>query len=275
MINAFIASAALLGTGALAGGMGSAVVVNKCSYDVSLSNVPASGGGYSTVDQKLSAGDTYSQTWTALSNTMGWSIKLFKGQDMSNILQYEYTCHEDGIIWYDLSEVNGNPWDKNWEITATGNCSPRQAAYRYATDDAYGMQDCPEDSTITVTLCSGESGGAAPSGGAPSSPAESAPASEAPSSEAPSTYAPQPSTHWGGHSWGNKIAEPASTVEDKKAAPVDPSTLDTSSVPVSEPPKDPNAVYVTNVHTEYITHTVTAEAPKRHHTHHARRHGHQ
>lgn len=36
-------------------------------------------------------------------------------------------------------------------------CNPKQQAYRYATDDAYGMQSCNCDSSITVTLCSGSS----------------------------------------------------------------------------------------------------------------------
>merc|ERR1711939_534387 len=55
--------------------------------------------------------------------------------------------------------VNGNPWDGDWMITAnseSSTCSPKQQAYRYATDDAYGMQACPQDSDITVSLCSGE-----------------------------------------------------------------------------------------------------------------------
>lgn len=157
---AIIASTALLASTALAGSVGSAVVVNKCNYDVTLCNVPAADGGYSEIDQTLSSGDTYTQQWTELSNGDGWSIKLSNDTTLDDILQYEYTFHNDGTIWYDLSEVNGNPWDGNWEITAasaSSTCSPKQQAYRYATDDAYGMQACPQDSTITVTLCSGES----------------------------------------------------------------------------------------------------------------------
>lgn len=163
---AIIASTALLASTALASSVGSAIVVNKCNYDVTLCNVPAADGGFSEIDKTLSSGDTYTQQWTQLSNGDGWSIKLSNDTTLEDILQYEYTFHNDGTIWYDLSEVNGNPWDGNWEITASGDstCSPKQQAYRYATDDAYGMQACPQDTTITVTLCSGESqddGGAA------------------------------------------------------------------------------------------------------------------
>jgi len=164
---AILASAAIMATSALAQSVGSAIVVNACEYDVYLCNVPAAGGGYSEDDQTLSPNDTFTQQWTELSNAQGWSIKLSKSTNLDNIMQYEYSFHDDGTIWYDLSDVNGNPWDGDWEITAespSSSCTPKQQAYRYATDDAYGMQACPQDSTITVTLCSGESqndGGAA------------------------------------------------------------------------------------------------------------------
>ena len=32
-----------------------------------------------------------------------------EGSFGSDILQFEYTFHNDGIIWYDLSEVDGFP----------------------------------------------------------------------------------------------------------------------------------------------------------------------
>lgn len=159
---AILASAALLATTAVAQSVGSATVVNKCSYDVFLANVPAQGGGFNEIDKTLSNGDVYTQQWTELSNGNGWSIKLSKDKTNwnDNIMQYEYTFHNDGIIWYDLSDVNGNPWSGDWEITANATsspCSPKQQAYRYATDDAYSMQSCAQDADITVTLCSGES----------------------------------------------------------------------------------------------------------------------
>lgn len=157
MKQSVLASIALLGTSALALGTGSAVVINSCTYDVHLCNVPAEGGGYEEIDDILSPGAKYTQEWTQLSNGNGWSIKLSKSAQLSNIMQYEYTFHNDGIIWYDLSDVDGNPWNGNWEIISDGLlCIPKQQAYRYSTDDAYGMQACSADSTITVILCSGE-----------------------------------------------------------------------------------------------------------------------
>ncbi|KAI4845600.1 hypothetical protein E4T45_07639 [Aureobasidium sp. EXF-8846] len=156
MKNSVYATAALVAAAA-ADSVGKAIVINKCNYDVTLVNVPSANGGYSEIDKVLGPSDTYTQTWTSLTNGNGWSIKLSNSSSLENILQYEYTYQNDGTIWYDLSEVNGNPWDGNWEITADGSsCSPKQQAYRYATDDAYGMQACPADAVITVTVCSGE-----------------------------------------------------------------------------------------------------------------------
>ena len=156
MKNSVYATAALVAAAA-ADSVGKAVVVNKCNYDVTLVNVPSANGGYSEIDKTLSPYDTYTQSWTSLSNGNGWSIKLSNSTSLDNILQYEYTYQNDGTIWYDLSEVNGNPWDGNWEITAdSASCTPKQQAYRYATDDAYGMQACPAEAVITVTLCSGD-----------------------------------------------------------------------------------------------------------------------
>lgn len=259
MRNAVIASTALMASSALA--QGTARVINSCSYDVYMSNTPAQGGGFEAIDKVLSAGGgSYSQQWTQLGNDMGWSIKLAKTASyQTNLMQYEYTYLNDGIIWYDLSEVDGNPWTGNWMITASGaNCSPKQQAYRYSTDDAYGMQSCPDAADITVTLCSSESD----AGGNTSSVSESSAASTpAPSSyeQGSSTQQPTPTSTENSWTWGGV----------KKAAEITPSptTLVTKAVSVS------NAggydVTVTDVQTEVVTAYVTAR-----HAHHPR-HPHQ
>lgn len=157
--STLLASAAILAGTAYATTPGNAVVVNACSYPVYLSAVPAAGGGQQEVDTVLGHGQSWTQQFTELTNGDGWSIKMSKSSDKSNPLQYEYTYHStDSVIWFDLSCVDGNPWDGNWEVTSSGNsaCIPKQSFYRFATDDAFGMQDCPVDSDITVTLCSGE-----------------------------------------------------------------------------------------------------------------------
>jgi len=274
MLRTTLASAALV---ALTQAAGNAVVVNKCSYDVYMANTPSSGGGFTEVDKTFSSGDSYTQPWTELSNGNGWSIKLSKtaGAFESDILQYEYTFHNDGTIWYDLSEVNGNPWDGNWEITATTGCTPRQAAYRYATDDAYGMQSCADDASITVTLCSGDdtgSGSAAPSPSA----TYGVSTTSAPAPVSTTTTEHHHHHHKGHHTWGlagDKVEAPAgdALLDTVQSSPAEAPTTLATVVP-TPPAYDGPAVTVTNVHmatmTKYVTATV-APAPKKRHEHHA------
>ncbi|CZT22753.1 uncharacterized protein RCC_08458 [Ramularia collo-cygni] len=196
MVNAALTSLALFGASVSA--LGRAHVVNKCSYEVFMCETPASGGGQQTVDKTLQPGESWDQQYTSLSNGAGWSIKLSKteGAFGGNILQYEYTYQNDNMIWYDLSCVDGNPWDGNWEITSdSDSCNPKQQAYRYATDDAYGMQSCAASDSITVTLCSGEAGDDSPAGYSSASSVDS-PASYAPASSqvAPASHAAPSST---------------------------------------------------------------------------------
>lgn len=286
MLSTAIASLVLYGASAAATAVGSAHVVNNCDYDVYLCNVPASGGGYDQQDKTLAAGESWEQTWTQLSNGDGWSIKLSKSSSLNNILQYEYTFHNDGIIWYDLSCVNGNPWDQDWEITASGtDCNPKQQAYRYATDDAYGMQACSQNALITVSLCTGLSADNGTSTGGSSSapsyssslaaaPAYSSSSASAPSygsssTQSPDTYStstaeapPSYATSYG-INWNNNDAS--------ASAQTTPTTLETQTTATIT--HGPNVV--TDVETAYVTNIVTAYAANRfrRHEHHA--HGHQ
>ena len=139
---------------------GNAIVVNRCNQDVYLQNTPSAGGGYTNVNRILAPGGRYEQHFTPLTNGNGWSIKLAKDASLDDVLQYEYTWHPvltPKTIWFDLSQVNGNPWENNYWISASGpGCNPVQHAYLYSTDDSYGMQTCPSDADIVVTLCYSE-----------------------------------------------------------------------------------------------------------------------
>lgn len=266
MINKIVASTAILATTALAQSAGSAIVINQCNYPVWVTNVPASGGGQSQIGPNtLQTGQSYSQSYTELSNGDGWSIKLSKSSSLDQIMQYEYTFHNDGIIWYDLSDVNGDPWEGDWTFTATGDCTPKQTAYQYSTDDAYGMQACPDTSSVTVTLCGTGSGGTSSGGGSwGSSPAASPPAS-APTSAAPAPSSPSapyiPSiasiAPWNPAASGGSFGE-------KAAAPAAPESSTLATVVQNA------AQTVTNMHTVVVTEYVTASpvpAPAKRHEH--------
>ncbi len=274
-MSSIIAMTALLASAAVAASVGSAVVLNGCTYEIYLADVPASGGGYQAIDKTLQPNETWSQQWTELTNGNGWSIKLSKDNSWSDIMQYEYTFHNDGGIWFDLSEVNGNPWNGNWEITAespSSTCEPKQAAYRYATDDAYGMQYCPQDAVITVTLCSGESqnNGSAASASLSAAALSSSIATASGLSMAstpistPSIVAPtiapassNPAAYTGPHHWrGNQ----------NNAAVSPATTLSTVTTPAAV--YDLGGVTVTEIETAIVTEFVTAYNKR--HEHHPR-----
>lgn len=280
MMNSITASLALFAAGATALSTGQAKVLNNCDYDVYLCNVPAEGGGYSQQDQTLSAGDSWSQTYTELTNGNGWSIKLSNSTSLANILQYEYTFHNDGIIWFDLSCVNGDPWANNWLITADNGCTPKQTAYMYPTDDDYGMQACASDANVLVTLCpSGDESGSsssvsvsAPSyetSSVSSASAYSAPASSssaAPvSSASPSTTSESASAYTGGWGW---FSNENGAVQEANAV-VTPTTLATSVVSQEANGAD---VTVVEVVTAVETAIVTAYGRHRRHEHHPHQH---
>ncbi|KAK0947961.1 hypothetical protein LTR29_000484 [Friedmanniomyces endolithicus] len=289
---ATLATAALMASSALAQSVGHAIVINACKYEVYVCDVPAADGGYTEIDKILQPNEPFTQQWTELTNAQGWSIKLSKDSTLANIMQYEYTFHNDGTIWYDLSDVNGNPWDGDWEVTAespSSTCSPKQQAYRYATDDAYGMQACPQDSVITVTLCSGESQNDGSAASVSSSVAAvtsslatatsvssySTPSSAAPvstpvasttsvpsvaSTTAAASSTPKSSTYnWRTQSWYQKNV--AAT------------TLATSASTIATTTTAPGGAVVVDVATAYVTEIVTATVNAKRHAHHARHFG--
>lgn len=289
MKSTIIAIAALAATVA-ADSVGQAIVVNKCSSDVYLQNTPSDDGVHTEVDKTLKTGDSYSQTYTQLANNMGWSLKLSNSTSMDNIMQYEYTFLDDGVIWYDMSNVNGNPWDGNWLFTSDDStCKPTHGAYQYSTDDANGMQaSCDQSASITVTLCAQDdnSDGSDVSSSASSAvysttaPASSAAASSAAvstsaaSSPAPSTTSTAAKatssaveSAWNGKPWAAGKAVVIST-PTTAAAPT--TTLVTSVVTSAATSTEGDVVWVTDV--AYVTEYVTAASKRdvHHHQHHAR-----
>jgi hypothetical protein len=178
-MKAVIASVALFGAAvsALTSASGSGIIINNCDYAVGLDNTPAAGEGATGESRTLQKGDSYSTHWTGLEGHHdGWSMKLRPANTdaSSRCMQYEYTYQPTNpstpdIIWFDISYVDGDPFDGNWSLSsnnATCHALLHHEAYAYSTDDARGMQkpcDCTAD--ITLVLCPSSSSSSSSSGG--------------------------------------------------------------------------------------------------------------
>ena len=143
---------------------GRATVLNKCTFPVFLyacSQNPAA----CTKESKLAAnGGTYGETYLGAS-TAGRSIKLgtTSGEVNKPILQFEYT-NAGSLVYYDLSEVNGNPFGKHGFTLTSSNSAcdhnkcPAPSTHAVCpwvfTAPTNGrVSNCPIGSSIGVTLC--------------------------------------------------------------------------------------------------------------------------
>lgn len=188
------------------GNCGQAKIISHCEEEIYFQNVPSMGA---TVGETcFKQGSTYEQTFTAMPNGAGWSMKLSPDPSFpgDNTQQYEYTWQGgDDPVWYDMSYVNGNPYT-SWNFTSSDveTCNPTDHAYRSSTDDVYGMQaSCAMSVTLTLHLCpenagsydSSSSSGSS-SGSSSSSSAAATSSSAAPTSTfvAPTSYSQAPSS---------------------------------------------------------------------------------
>ncbi|OJJ43997.1 hypothetical protein ASPZODRAFT_72715 [Penicilliopsis zonata CBS 506.65] len=139
----------------LAAAVGSAVVVNKCADTVYLWSV----GGSVGPEQTLASGDEWSEEFYYDSTSGGVTIKITRGSDGlydgSAQTDFAYTLDGD-TIWYDLSDVFGDPFSGHAVLQAPSDTSCPSNCWSDGVSPA-GSQtlDCQADSNVTLTLCAG------------------------------------------------------------------------------------------------------------------------
>ena len=177
-------------TGSLAG---SATVVNGCSFPVYY--VESAGSSIQSQNQIAPGASSGFAFKTAQ------SIKVSKQQGSNAVVQFEISTG-GGLVYYDTSNIDGNPFAAEGTRLAPSrvganpecvvvDCPAGQATCNaaYNLPDDVRTKSCPIDSDITFMVCSGNSG-AAPQGNSPSqdngiAAPEAAPASQAKSQEQP------------------------------------------------------------------------------------------
>lgn len=157
-LRVFASASAIMGflTASTVASAGSALVHNLCEYEIYMCNTPSTGGDYDEIRKTIQPGETYNQQWTILSTLQGLSIKLAPSAAKLQIqpMQYEYTYAGSATIWYDISNVNGDPFEGNWVMNSTNpSCKPRHMSYWESFDDQTSMQECNAQSDIALYIC--------------------------------------------------------------------------------------------------------------------------
>jgi len=135
---------------------GNANVVNNCPSDIYLWSV----GDVSSPMFHVSAGANWTEPYQTRQSG-GISIKISPTTSDVTIVQFEYTL--DSHLWYDLSNVNGNPFQgSDLLLSSEGSlcqdiaCPAGQPnckmAYTVFNDD-YATHACNGDVDLTLTFC--------------------------------------------------------------------------------------------------------------------------
>lgn len=143
--------------------VGGVSVQNNCPFPVYYAAI----GGQSAAMQPLPASG-YSAGYS--DEGVGFSIKLGAEDSLSGpITQFEYTW-KDGKIYYDLSNINGDPFESEGMTltpSMTGdssnpscqvvNCPAGEAVCTaaYTSPDDPDTNSCNQDSNLVLTLCTG------------------------------------------------------------------------------------------------------------------------
>ncbi len=137
---------------------GSASVLNSCPFEVYIYVCDQSScGGIINVGPN---GGTYSAPYIGTVND-GVSIKIGteSGEVEKPILQLEYTI-SDGLVYFDLSEVNGNPFGVyGFSLTDSAGmdmyCAPpgTECSWVFTTSNNGMVYADPDSDSIGVTLC--------------------------------------------------------------------------------------------------------------------------
>ncbi|KAI7970790.1 hypothetical protein EIK77_007970 [Talaromyces pinophilus] len=153
MRTSFTILAAIGGLSSLASAVGNAVVVNSCSFPVYLWSVD------SVVSQEytLNPGDNYLEPLHSDPTTGGVAIKITTVENglynASPQTDYAYSL-TNGEVWYDLSDVFGDPFSGNSLTVTPSDTSCSSIDWPSGTPPAGSQVNvCQENSDITLTLC--------------------------------------------------------------------------------------------------------------------------
>lgn len=161
----------------------SAVVVNNCGTQIYLASVK---NNNNAKPQPLAANGRYSEPLSVANN--GVSIKVSQAPGGA-VAQFEFTLAGDGKVYYDISNIDGNPFAAHGvslvpsikSSTANPTCVTIDCPPGARCDAAYNLPDdvrtkvCPGSADLVFTVCTKSklSSGSGNTGAAPAAPAPS------------------------------------------------------------------------------------------------------
>ncbi|PHH86718.1 hypothetical protein CDD83_9852 [Cordyceps sp. RAO-2017] len=150
MVKAF--DVVVLGS-AVASAAGNARVFNNCPFSVTAWSV----GGQISAPHNIATGRTYSEPFTRDPQSGGRAIKITLRPDglLRGDPETDFAYNLDGnTIWYDLSDVMGDPFKGHRLVEASSNPSCPRIVWENGIPPAGSqVKNCQADADVTLTLC--------------------------------------------------------------------------------------------------------------------------
>ena len=139
--------------------LGSAIVVNECSFTIYVRVAANTGPNGSPVTgplQTLNPGDAYDLTFeTPATGGVDYRVATSDPSTTSDILNFEYTVDQgSGEVFYDVSTVQGNPFQANgYALDPTDNTCTAIVCGAGATNCDQGTHTCRDTANLQLNVC--------------------------------------------------------------------------------------------------------------------------
>ncbi|OJD16276.1 hypothetical protein AJ78_03567 [Emergomyces pasteurianus Ep9510] len=134
--------------------VGNAIVVNNCPFDAFLNSV---GSGIGPEQHLAANGGRYSEKFHRDPTSGGIALKITReaGGLLNGAPQTNYAYNlNGGRIWYDLSNVFGNPFEPNALRLAPSDGSCPSLFWPHGVPPGGSQtRNCQPNSDVTLTLC--------------------------------------------------------------------------------------------------------------------------
>ncbi|KAG6035549.1 hypothetical protein E4U41_006008 [Claviceps citrina] len=134
--------------------VGNAVALNNCPFPVTVWSVGSDVFHNKTINQ----GESYAERFTQDPKTGGRALKIARGPNglFSGAPQTVFAYNvKNGIVWYDLSDVFGDPFAGYKLAVSSADTACPSIVWPNGTPLAGSqVKNCADNADVTLTLCS-------------------------------------------------------------------------------------------------------------------------